>query len=721
MKLLFKRNRGFFYFAALMLSSLPIATSTATVRIVNAVKQTSNAVIINIQQFAQAKNILNTVSNQIKYVNNNNELNNSGINRLGINFTNNGVVVKSNTSFTPYISSGTYNGTFLPVIISKSAATDYSIYGPAGYLNLQQVATNLSYINNPGFTPSSTPISCSSGGTGNNVSYINTPPTTLASSINPLFSQNVSGSSALSACGGFLMELLNVTSSGSQATYSFRINTYVCNQLNSSTSACAANSNISASNTIVNVTRTCPTINGTQLIVDSTSSGNNFYALNCSCPSGGEIAADGSCTYCSIHCQACSSPTNCTTCANGYYIYNPGSGNICVSACPSGTYVSGSSCSNCTTNCSSCTAGNNCSACSSGYLYNNSTCVPSCPSGTYVSGSSCSNCSTNCTSCTSGVHCSACSSGNYLYNSACVSSCPSTTYVAGSSCVKCPYACNVCSANGSCSSCTSGGWLYNNNGTTVCTTCPANSSIYGTGDFTESWQLTDGFDMDNCSCNSNAPIWNNGACTASCPSGTYNNNGSCSNCSTNCSSCTAGNNCSACSSGYLYNHACVSSCPSGTYANGNSCSSCPNNCSTCTSSSSCSACSNGYSGTTCTICNGYVSGSTCNSCPTGCSSCTGSACTSCSSNSYYPSGNQCLQCPGGSITNGDTSFGQIYWGLCGSNGCNASQPGTNCGNAPAGCNQYQGTTVGSKCFCSGSTGIGGYLYWYYNGSGYSCS
>jgi hypothetical protein len=312
MKLLFKRNRGFFYFAALMLSSLPIATSTATVRIVNAVKQTSNSVILNLQQTALVKNILNKVAGQINYgnnivtgqinyVNNNNETNpnNAGMNRLGINLTNNGTLVANTTSFTPNISSGPYNGTFLPVIISKNAATDYSIYGPAGYLNLQQVATKLSYINNPGFTPSSTPISCSSGGTGNNASYITTPPTTLASSINPLFSQNVSGSPAFSACGGLLVELLNVAVSGSQATYSLRINAYVCNQLNSSTSTCAANSNISASNTIVNVTRTCPTINGTQLIVDSTSSGNNFYALNCSCPSGGEIAADGSCTYCS--------------------------------------------------------------------------------------------------------------------------------------------------------------------------------------------------------------------------------------------------------------------------------------------------------------------------------------------------------------------------------------------------------------------------------------
>ena len=66
------------------------------------------------------------------------------------------------------------------------------------------------------------------------------------------------------------------------------------------------------------------------------------------------------------------------------------------------------------------------------------------------------------------------------------------------------------------------------------------------------------------SCN-NGLYLNSGQCTATCPSGTYqdNINNECITCSGNCSTCIgSASNCSSCPSNtVLYNGACTTSCP----------------------------------------------------------------------------------------------------------------------------------------------------------------
>lgn len=145
------------------------------------------------------------------------------------------------------------------------------------------------------------------------------------------------------------------------------------------------------------------------------------------------------CLGCSDNCNTCLSPTNCSACSAGYFMYNYQcyAGDQCPETTFPNTGVTPNKCSACSSQCSSCTSAAVCTKCSTNYYLYQSACYSSttCPAGTFPDTSEpvykCSACQIeNCIQCSSLTQCAACDTGYYLYTGRCYEpdDCPIGTY-----------------------------------------------------------------------------------------------------------------------------------------------------------------------------------------------------------------------------------------------------------------------------------------------------
>jgi proprotein convertase subtilisin/kexin type 5 len=130
---------------------------------------------------------------------------------------------------------------------------------------------------------------------------------------------------------------------------------------------------------------------------------------------------------CSAECQQCSSPTVCTSCAAGYYLFNSN----CISSCPT-RYSSNATervCKPCPSDCLTCDTNGNCLSCSASenriLSVSAGRCVPMAGyydnKGALVAVA----CPSRCLACSSASQCSSCSSGSFLNPGGnCSTTCP---------------------------------------------------------------------------------------------------------------------------------------------------------------------------------------------------------------------------------------------------------------------------------------------------------
>lgn len=248
-------------------------------------------------------------------------------------------------------------------------------------------------------------------------------------------------------------------------------------------------------------------------------------------------------------CATCSNGVStCTSCINGYVL----AGTSCVQGCPvPGQAIVNGRCQ-----------------CRVGFLFNGN-CVATCPAGTGPSAfQTCANCSQFCNNCSrqattcdqcqvgytvdasSGrcIQAANCSVGQANAFGFCVRLCdPGTLFLDGFCVPSCPTGFIANPANTGC--------IPRNNGIT----CQVGQVVY------------------------------NGRCLAFCVLGTFESNGVCLDCSSNCNTCTNSTFCVSCATGYYLaggvcrlspicpppqvslGEACVLSCPTGTYSTGSSC------------------------------------------------------------------------------------------------------------------------------------------------------
>jgi len=290
------------------------------------------------------------------------------------------------------------------------------------------------------------------------------------------------------------------------------------------------------------------------------------------CPNGTYLQ-NQQCISCSSYCISCSNSSSCNQCTNSSLILMDGQ---CYTSCPTQTYLSNGICLPCTQTCSICSTSSNCSSCITPYYLSNNSCIAGCPNGTYGSNYICLNCSLNCLLCTDANSCTSCATDYYLLNGTCRSSCPSGYYLDTSSnrCIQCSLPCLICSTRTSCSSCQS---PYQLSGTTCISNCSIgyyyNTSLSACMNCTLphcSYCIASG--CLNCQNNYYSIYTNNvlTSCVIICPTGFYGDpiSMNCTNCFTNCLSCSNGSWCNNCATGtYLLLvsgstvNQCVPNCP----------------------------------------------------------------------------------------------------------------------------------------------------------------
>lgn len=187
---------------------------------------------------------------------------------------------------------------------------------------------------------------------------------------------------------------------------------------------------------------------------------------------------------------------------------------------------------------------------------------------------------------------------------------------------------------------------YLNLSLSTCSNCPSNCS-----------SCTNSSYCQQCS----KGVLVSGSCQENCPLGYYSYYSVCAPCMYGCLVCTGSNTCSQCYIGFLYQNLCVQMCPTGwvslTANNNTYCQKCVSGCLKCTvSPSQCISCTSGlflYIFSCLTVCppgtyQDYTSGS-CLSCTTPCSTCkNGYSCLTCIYGYILysqPNGNQCIQGP----------------------------------------------------------------------------
>lgn len=313
---------------------------------------------------------------------------------------------------------------------------------------------------------------------------------------------------------------------------------------------------------------------------------------------------------CDSNCQTCGTPiTNCTTCypetiTNSQFLQN----NVCVSICATGNYSDSASgtCKACVSPCLTCTSSTVCLSCvttvaNKYFNSQTSTCVSVCPTGYYGSVDVCVPCSSLCLTCSgTSTYCESCNTTLYvLHNNTCISTCPTGYFNSSGTCFTCDVSCLTCQNSATyCLTCSTG---YVRNGTAgVCTnTCSVGTVPYNGSCSCLVSCLTCSGTFNNClTCDPNQAsyrLFYSNSCLGSCPTGTYENSGSCTTCPSVCSVCSSATVCTACSTGYyLYNSYCLSSCPSGTYVSGSACLNCTSPCATCSNlGTNCTSCVSG--------------------------------------------------------------------------------------------------------------------------------
>lgn len=193
----------------------------------------------------------------------------------------------------------------------------------------------------------------------------------------------------------------------------------------------------------------------------SSSNGLCVYDTPCS---NGYYSNGKTCLACDISCTQCSGgdPYSCTACSPNRYLHQ----GRCMTACPSGTYLSpdqGPVCLSCPVGCSLCSNYDHCQECQSHLVLHLDHCITSCPNGFYQDKekNTCVQCDVSCGSCVGSTSssCNSCNYGFYLLEGSCLKSCPEEYYARPSSrhaeCQKCHHLCKSCSGPGqnSCTSC----------------------------------------------------------------------------------------------------------------------------------------------------------------------------------------------------------------------------------------------------------------------------
>ena len=347
---------------------------------------------------------------------------------------------------------------------------------------------------------------------------------------------------------------------------------------------------------------------------------------------------------CLDRCSQCADEGDCGECEQGFFL----DGGVCEAchesclacagefdwcvACKKGSELVGSSCKgSCIENCAQCDEP--CSRCDIGY---------------FIDKGKCSQCDRNCLECSEkSNHCIACHDGFKVYMNSCVPICLS-------GCKVCEYPCSSCKLgyllkDGLCETCDN-----------VCASCEENRSKCSScfsGFLLKGQTCVQGCKANCLSCDD--------PCTK-CEDGYYLLGGSCSPCDGNCMTCLRNPTiCTSCKVGYYLKGAtcleqCVSNCRTcsfpcfeckdGYYEDEGLCSECSSNCKTCIGlESTCLSCYPGY-GLIEEICKQGCSDN-CLSCDTPCSIC---------SQGYYNQNGACLKCDESCLTCSASGISNCY-------------------------------------------------------------
>ncbi|CAD8049500.1 unnamed protein product [Paramecium sonneborni] len=329
------------------------------------------------------------------------------------------------------------------------------------------------------------------------------------------------------------------------------------------------------------------------------------------------------------------------TCPQYYY------SNICVSSCPSQTYIEGNFCISCAGPCQICfgITVNQCYQCDTGYYLIDTTCVETCPNTKPFGNLADQTCVSNCPQylySPQNICFYDCPAFLYYYElngkKECVDQCYSKSYLSLGKCYECNSICKECFGpnNGNCLECELPYFL---NQQTCGVTCPQFYDItdHQCKDACPVNLVIQGVNCQN-KCDTGYLIYNQ-VCVNDCPSFAYQVDNYCYDCNLFCSTCfgSTANECFSCIDNYfldgqscksvcplfynketkeclkdctdLYeiteNKECVSSCPlnyitckskcvlvleDGYYQDGNVCQKCDPKCSKCTSSTACQSC-----------------------------------------------------------------------------------------------------------------------------------
>jgi hypothetical protein len=327
---------------------------------------------------------------------------------------------------------------------------------------------------------------------------------------------------------------------------------------------------------------------------------------NCKTHCGdGYYVENKKCKKCMDNCYKCTDDKTCKECNSPYVINN----DECVLECPSGYYKGDKKCKDCIEGCETCDNGETCKVCEEGYLLENGVCVKVCSNGYYkFSEKECRQCDENCLSCEGPKQCKLCQDPYLIYKGECVKSCPQGMTAVNKNCVLCGEHCTKCSEPGKCTGCESEYGLFNGQCVKPCPTtyfndegtcspciehcdlCTENFKVYpkqqGQEQLRSCEKCTNGYYYSE----------DSDECVSNCPTGQSPFDGECVKCQAdNCKACVNEvTSCSSCPSGmYLYKGDCVTPCPTKTYVDGDSCSDCAGDCQTCENPNECKSCPTG--------------------------------------------------------------------------------------------------------------------------------
>jgi hypothetical protein len=433
-----------------------------------------------------------------------------------------------------------------------------------------------------------------------------------------------------------------------------------------------------------------------------------------SCPNKNYITLDSKdCLPCNSSCQTCSNSIDCTSCIQNLFLYNStcfsncpqgylkAEAGLCTKTedCISGKYINKDWCLSCPNECSSCSSQSNCSVCASGFYLFNNTCSLTCPSGMvkkegkclkasdcsghlFIEEDMCRVCNESCGNCSSFNTCTSCKGETYLQfdqcvtscnqgylkyeNNTCLSSCPSGTFPNESNCSECMTGCLTCKDFKTCFKCENDLLLTDN--FQCVEMCPAGyKPVLG-------YCEVECNDVDCIKCQKvnsdfclqckNGTILNQGICVNYCPDGMFDNENVCNFCGDSCELCQSLETCEKCQENKI-NHegSCIDECPSGFFEYDKTCQSCSENCTTCESTKICSICDensfllNEKCVSVCPLGYDAVDSICVFHCPDNCTKCKGEKCEGCLKGNhfdgtciedcpqgYFPSEKTCLSC-----------------------------------------------------------------------------